>query len=65
MATEETNGETSTEIQSFMMDDQENKTDLMTAPLLAVKNEPISEPNIEFENNLENNLYRFIAIIPR
>ena len=55
MATEETNGDTSTEIQSFMMDDQENKTDLMTAPLLAVKNEPISEAGIEFENNLENN----------
>ena len=55
MTTEVTNGDTPREIQSFMMDDQEIKTDLKTAPLLAVKNEPISDPSIEFENNLENN----------
>ena len=57
MTTEGTNGMMSETqgFEGFPMKDQENKTDLKTADLLSVKNEPISDPSMEFENNLENN----------
>ena len=56
MTTEETN-DMMTETQGFKgfpMEGQEtnvNKPDLKTATLLAIKNEPLSDTSIEFENN--------------